>query len=267
RSGKELWRKSTGPERSAIEMVPAAYGKGAWFASEDGVVYQFDLESGSLRRVHETGGWCFGAHPVVLSTGLVLVDRGSALMRPAVDLAPGEELWPGPNDRLGTIWAFELPIYVPKILWQTPYEGTAPSTPGVGADGLLLGTRDQVLTLAFDGKLAEGRAFKTGSAPLATPAEHEGHVMAGTAEGTLELFDAQTRQHLWTFRLPPGERVEEFVWAGPRVFVATTLGLFCLANDPAAPPEQLDFTLDWTGALALQLELERSRAARAPRAK
>lgn len=263
RTGKELWKVSTGVDRSAIEMVPAAGELHAYFASEDGVVYSVSLQEGHLVRLHETGGWFFGAHPVLFASGLALVDRGSALMRPAVDLAPGEELWPGPNDRRGRVWAFDWS----EVLWQTPYEGTAPSTPGVGADQLLLGTRDQVLTLDFDGKLPEGRAFKTGSAPLATPAEHEGHVMAGTAEGTLELFDAQTRQHLWTFRLPPGERVEEFVWAGPRVFVATTLGLFCLANDPAAPPEQLDFTLDWTGALALQLELERSRAARAPRAK
>lgn len=266
RSGKELWRKSTGPERTAIEMVPAANEENAWFASEDGVVYQVGLKYGFLRRVYETNGWCFGAHPVLFSTGLALVDRGSVLMRPAVDLAPGEELWPGANDRLGIVWAFPTG-WNTKPLWQMPYDGTAPSTPGVGADGLLVGTRDQVLTLDFDGKLPEGRAFKTGFAPLATPAEHEGHVMAGTTEGTLELFDAATRARLWTFRLPPGERVEEFVWAGPRVFVATTLGLFCLANDPAAPPEQLDFTLDWTGALALQLELERSRAARAPRAK
>lgn len=257
RSGKELWMVSTGVARSTIEMVPACDERCAYFASEDGILHAVELHSGSRRTLYETGGWCFGSHPVLFSTGLALLDRGSTLMRPAVDLSPGEELWPGPNDRLGIAWAFRLGFKA-DVLWQTPYEGTAPSTPGVGADGLLVGTRDQVLTLSFDGELPEGRAFKTGSAPLATPAEHEGHVMAGTAEGTLELFDAQTRQHLWTFRLPPGERVEEFVWAGPRVFVATTLGLFCLANDPAAPPEQVDFTLDWTGALALELERQRT---------
>lgn len=258
RTGRELWKVSTGVTKSAIEMVPACDERTAYFASEDGVVHAVELDLGTRRTLHETGGWCFGAHPVLFSTGFALVDRGSALMRPIVDLAPGEELWPGPNDRLGMAWAFPTG-WNTEPLWQTPYEGTAPSTPGVGADGLLVGTRDQVLTLSFDGKVPEGRAFKTGFAPLATPAEHQGHVMAGTAEGTLELFDVATRQRLWTFRLPPGERVEEFVWAGPRVFVATTLGLFCLANDPTAPPDLLDFTLDWTGALAL--EVERRRAA------
>jgi hypothetical protein len=54
--------------------------------------------------------------------------------------------------------------------------------------------------------------------------------------------------------------VEEFVWAGPRVFVATTIGLFCLGEDQLAPPGQVEFTLDWSGALAL--ELERARGAR-----
>jgi RNA polymerase sigma-70 factor (ECF subfamily) len=259
RTGKELWKVSTGVTRSAIEMVPACDERYAYFATEEGVVFRAWLESGGLQRWHETGGWCFGSHPVLFSTGLALVDRGSALIRPPVDLAPGEELWPGPNDRRGVVWSFGVG-YLPEVLWQRPYEGTAPSTPGVGADGLLLGTRDQLLRIDFDGQLAEGRSFKTGSGPLATPAEHEGHVMAGTAAGTLELFDAETRQRLWTFRLPPGERVEEFVWAGPRVFVATTLGLFCLANDPAAPPDQLDFTLDWTGALALELERQRAAA-------
>lgn len=261
RTGKELWKVSTGVEKSAIEMVPACDERQAYFASEDGVLYSATLEYASLRRRFETGGWFFGGHPVLFSTGLALVDRGSALMRPTVDLAPGEELWPGANDRLGMAWAFPTG-WNTKPLWQTPYEGTAPSTPGVGANGLFVGTRDRVLALGFDGKLPEGRSFKTASAPLATPAEHEGHVMAGTAAGTLELFDAETQARLWTFRLPPGERVEEFVWAGPRVFVATTLGLFCLGNDPEAPPDALDFTLDWTPALELELERARARPAR-----
>jgi hypothetical protein len=240
-------------------MVPVADERSAYFASEDGLVHAVALESGSRRTLFETGGWCFGAHPVLFSTGLMLVDRGSALMRPAVELAPGEELWPGPDDRRGHLWALR-PGFKAEVLWQLAYEGTAPSTPGVARDGLLLGTREQVLALDFDGSPAEDRPFKTGVAPVATPAEHEGHVLAGTATGTLELFERASGQRLWTFRLPPGERVEEFVWAGPRVFVATTLGLFCLGNDPEAPPDALDFTLDWTGALAL--ELERARLAR-----
>jgi len=259
RTGEKAWTISTGPARSAIEMVPASDERHAYCASEDGVVHAVELASGRRRTLHETEGWFFGAHPVLFSTGLALVDRGSALMRPSVELAPGEELWPGPNDRRGLLWAFGTG-YKAEVHWRTPYEGTAPSTPGVSSTGLLLGTRDRLLTTAFDGSLDEQRPFKTGSAPLATPAAHEGHVMAGTAAGTLELFDAETQARLWTFRLPPGERVEEFVWAGPRVFVATTLGLFCLGNDPEAPPDALDFTLDWTPAL--ELELERARLAR-----
>jgi len=269
RTGKELWKVSTGVSKSAIEMVPAANSRSAYVATEEGAILRIDLESGSMRTVLETGGWFFGGHPVVFTTGVVLVDRGSALMRSMVALAPGEEVWPGADDRRGAVWAVELtrrpdPYGAPapeiEASWQALYEGTAPSSLGVGPSGLLLGSRNEVLTLTFDGSLDEERSFKTASAPLATPAEHEGHVMAGTAAGTLELFDAETQVRLWTFRLPPGERVEEFVWAGPRVFVATTLGLFCLGNDPEAPPDALDFTLDWTGALAL--ELERARLAR-----
>jgi hypothetical protein len=51
----------------------------------------------------------------------------------------------------------------------------------------------------------------------------------------------------WTFKLPSGAELEDFVATGRRIYVATTIGLFCLADDPGKAPPSAGYEFSWEG--------------------
>src|SRR5262249_30179922 len=62
------------------------------------------------------------------------------------------------------------------------------------------------------------------------------------------VYQFEGDRHLrWTFPLPSGAEIEDFVATGRRIYLATTIGLFCLADDPTKAPPADGYVLKWDG--------------------
>jgi hypothetical protein len=66
--------------------------------------------------------------------------------------------------------------------------------------------------------------------------------------GRVCVFDLEDAGVLrWAFQLPRGVTVTDLVHTGKRLYVTTSIGLFCLADDEEKAAVQEGFVLEWDG--------------------
>lgn len=229
--GALAWRFATG-EAGVVNMVPAAEGGAVFFGAEHGSF--FALEAGTGRELWraETGGWLGWTHPVVVDGLVVCADRGSAR---------GEA---GNLERRGQLWA--LSTRDGRERWHADFGATGFSTPGVG-EGFVVGGYGTVVA-RFDlrtGRPDERTVVRTGRNPFGSPTVVGESLVFGNLDGRLYVHALDSGELRWSFRLPEEAQVHDFVHAGDRIFVSTTLGLFCLGDEPGRPPAPPGFVLEW----------------------
>lgn len=225
--GRERWRYSV---NGVIEMVPAAHEGRVFFGTDRGLLVALSASTGNVLWRTGTEGF-LSAAPVVTERRLLAVtrrwaDRFSDTFLRAWDTRKGDSLWKHQ--------AFLEP------------EGF-----GLGEKA-----RDVVL-LQFSG--AERVDLENGQAdfsrrielsefkPLGTPLVVGSHLVFASDGGRLNVYDTEGKGLCWAFQLPKGAQVQDFVHTGRRLYVATTIGLVCLADDPARVALGPGFVLDWEG--------------------
>ncbi len=225
-----------GEDFGIVGMVPASDGRRVFLGTRHGIFFAVDIASGEeLWRV---------------DSGLAIepafgVSFASVFLRDRV-------VFTGSKGFLGEAWALDAGHGTE--LWRTPLSCLLWSwTPGVGRYCLLVGMEDQVARLdlgtgRIEQRLPVPNRYANGTTPVVV-----GDSLVIASGIHLEVRDFRNSALRWAFRLPPeGGQVQDFVHAGERVFVATTLGLFCLADDPAQPPVAPGFVLEWSGEAAAE---------------
>jgi len=250
-NGTVEWRFDTG-KAGAVRTTPAGLDGLVFFATEGGVVFALDQGNGRERWRRDLGR-AFGgtqAVPVALEDRLLLADVGP--------LPTGE---PRPEDLPSRVWA--LQSFDGRELWSTVVGDDATAAVGMGAGFALVGMPafGSTASLALDDGDAKALLPIAATAGAPTVVGDELVVAAGNE---LVVLDAKTLERRWTFRLPAGEGlVTDFVHTGDRVYVATTLGLFALADEPGEVPP--DFVLEWDAAEGTARSAAESKARRSKR--
>jgi outer membrane protein assembly factor BamB len=226
-NGAVDWRFETG-DAGRVDMVPACDGDLVYFATDGGVVFAVDLARGEEEWRTKTPRRYGGAYPVVLGERVLFPDEGTT--------GP-------PWLRRAELRAFQT--YDGRELWHSALDPFSNVGVGdgfaaiVGPDNTVLfsvegGTARSYLsdTLGYGGRRWNGAApVFVGSEVLVALNENGGHV---------SMRDLRTGEARWTCELPA---VLDVVHAGDRIYVATTRGLFCLADDPGKEPPPPGFVL------------------------
>lgn len=238
--GTEAWHAYRG-----ARMVPASDGKRVYFG-QYGEFVCLDLASGAeLWRAGLEADFQFGwTTPVVTGGYVIAADRGNAR-----DLDPHEI-----ESDTGLLQHARLSVFDARdgqLLWRKTLEGFGVSKPGLGARGgqhVFVGCGDEVTP--FDlatGRPDFARTIKTGSHPFGSPTVVGNSLVFGNLDGHLYVYDDRTGELRWSFRAPQGAQVHDFVHTGERVYVATSVGLFCIGDDEKQAPSDPGFVLEWDG--------------------
>lgn len=228
KDGRELWRFSV---NGAIEMVPAADDGRVFFGTDRGLFVALSASTGKqLWRVGTDG---FSPCAPVVAGGRVL-----AVAHP----------W-NRRDSDGFLRAWEARSGAPS--WKFELAGGQQSVGiGLGEKGrsvVVFGDRGIDLVDLESGKPGFLERIRPVMLSSGTPAV-VGNSLVFAEEGRLYVHDVEGDRRLrWTFQLPPGAKVQDFVHTGQRLYVATSIGLFCLADDEEKAAVGADFVLEWDG--------------------
>ena len=219
RDGKILWRFPTG--RGGVAMTPAIANGRVYFGCRAGTAYALELASG--KRVWQLPGAVSygGPHPVVAGGTLFLAER----------CVPFENT----PDPFGKILAIDAASG--KVRWSRGYGKFGVGTPASARDRIVFGSFQKVMVLdPKSGRDVPPRiAIDVGA--FGTPAIVGATLYLGT-EGSLEARDRKSGEVKWRLRIPgvaAGGRphsVRGVVHTGSRIYVETTNGLYCVAQDP-----------------------------------
>lgn len=241
--GRQLWRFFCDGE---IRMVPASDGERAFVGTERGDFYCLSLASGnSLWSSGASSG--FGTSPpVVVGKRVLVADIGPA--RAGFGTTDEPELAIGPQN--GRLLAFAAATG--HLQWTAPVNGYRVSDLGLGRkqDYLVVGHGAELARFQLgSGKRDELHRVETNPHSYGTPTVVGDSVVFGDLDGVLSVHELDSGKLRWAFRASPGGQagVPAFVHTGTRIYVATALGLFCLADDPERklPPPGLE--LVWNG--------------------
>jgi len=231
-NGREVWRF---PVNGVIEMVPAASGGRVFFGTDRGLFVALSADTGE--KLWQSAPDGFGAStPVVLGNRVFVADRpGSPWQtRPssgrkvhAWDTHTGDSLWVSQLSRVQDGAGF-----------------------GLVEDGrYLLACNDAEIT-RYDvatGKYSE-RWIQPEEQPCGTPMIAGKSLVFASEDGRLSIQQSEGERRLrWAFQLPDGAMVQDFVHTGKRIYVATSIGLFCIGDDPTEAPPAHGFVLAWNG--------------------
>ncbi len=241
--GKELWSFSC---NGVIRMVPACADGRVFFGMDKGLFFALDLETGEEQWKATFGrfGW---TAPVVLGEHVLCADRGGDRSY------YGQYTW-GPGE---TFDSDQEPGHLRALvakngreLWSTELAGFGLSLPSRGPDprDVLAGFGSQVARFAVQsGKVEEKHRVKTAQHPFVTPTVVGTSLVFGALDGALYVHDYESGELRWAFRPPGDAKVTDFVHSGKRIYVATSVGLFCLGDDRKQAPPAPGFVLEWNG--------------------
>jgi len=239
--GRELWRHSV---NGSIEMVPAESEGVVFFGTDKGQLVALAASTGQL--IWERSGEGFGSSAPIAFRGSVFVTCESTTK-------PGDPQ-PPMSERLRA-WDANSGA----LLWEEALFPGREST-GLCVDGwaksliAYQGASARHFSLSF-GKVTSGfRELRLDGEPTGAPAVVGKSLVVAQSGGRLSVYDLSEDRHKtgeshlrWAFQLPGGAEVEDFVATGRRIYLATSIGLFCLADDPSKDPPEDGTVLEWDG--------------------
>ncbi|HEX6884113.1 MAG TPA: PQQ-binding-like beta-propeller repeat protein, partial [Planctomycetota bacterium] len=233
--GKPAWTFPTAGH-GAVNMVPASAQGRVLFGAEDGTFWCLDLVEGhELWRV-ETGGILGWTNPVVVKDRVVFADRGGTQQGGGDDNADDVK-----GSRRGELRCLSLEDG--KELWHAAFDMTGFSTPGVGPGYVVGGFGRQVAR--FDlakGKISERVA--TGTNAFGSPTVVGDSLVFGNLDGNLYVHDLENADLRWRFHLAEGQQALDFVHGGDRIYLSTTVGLYCLGDGGSNRKAKKGFVLE-----------------------
>jgi RNA polymerase sigma factor (sigma-70 family) len=239
RNGRVRWRfeASEAGGDGRISTSPAVSDGTVFFATASGRVIALDHRRGDLQWSSETGE----------GDGLSVV---ASFDRIVIGGAPG-----APRSTSGRVLAFDSRDGAE--LWRATVDGLF----GVHPDGeaVLVGIGANVKHLDLRSGAVDERRSRSVGQPRTAPAIVGGSLVSGNLDSSLSVRDASTGDLRWTFLVPGGGEVVDFVHAGERIYVSTTIGLFCVADDPEGEPLGQFVALEWKGDLTRPYSPGRAR--------
>ncbi len=246
-TGMVDWRFETG-EAGEVRIVPACDGDLVYFATTRGVVLAVDLARGLEEWRTQTGRVFGGAYPVVFGDSVVLADDGDS----------DAHVWL----RRAELRAFQS--YDGRELWHAaldPY-----SNLGVGQGFATIVGRERTLlfsvqsgaSLASLYNFSRSQVAWSAAAPIVIGTEilDASNDGAGARVSVRDLDKGAVR---WSYELGNETWVLDVVHAGDRIYVVTTEGLTCLADEPGAEPAPPDFLFGPGAKARLEREPFRKR--------
>ena len=198
-------------------MVPASDGTRIFFGTTAGDVLALDAGTGKVMwKVTEPGTIFRSSSPVVIDGRVVIGDRGVR------------------RQRRGRVHCYDAKSG--KQAWAYDFGMTGLSTPGHADGALLLGYGRVLATVA----LADGRPaappIPTGINAFGSPTLVGETIYFGNLDGNLYAYDRKSRRLKWRFEIPAKDgravQASDFVHTGERIYLSTSRGLYCLAQDP-----------------------------------
>jgi len=231
RDGSERWRFVS--QDGELAMSAACDQGRVFIGAEGGLFHALDLVDGhELWRTDtlSTLGW---TQPVVVDGRVLFGNRGASGARPGLAPHKGQVLALATGDG--------------RELWRSEFGATGFSTPGVGPGYVVAGFGTSVARFDLTtGVRDDARRLRTGRNAFGSPTVVGRSLVFGNLDGNLYVHDLESGQLRWRFQLPSEQQAHDFVHAGDRLYLATTLGLFCIADDPARSPVEPGFVLTWT---------------------
>jgi len=231
-NGREVWRYRV---NGRIEMVPAAAGDRVFFGTDRGLFVALSASTGE--ELWKVGADGFGASSPVVQRWRVLVADQAGLP------------WStGPSSGV-SLRAYNVASGVE--VWRTAFEGSRLTDLGLGQRGdyAVVGFGQEVARFELSaGKRDRRNRIRIGSELRCAPAIVGESLVLGCADGRLSVHELESEHQLrWTFQLPDGAEIDAFVHTGKRIYVATSIGLFCIADDPTRAAPAPGFVLGWDG--------------------
>jgi outer membrane protein assembly factor BamB len=249
--GHEVWRF---PINGTIEMAPAASGERVFFGMDRGLFVALSAGTGRVLWQKAARGFGTGG-PMVVGERVFVADdpykpwaitSGSTLLH-AWDVSSGASLWEAPLFRGGRL---RTGLSFRKATGQL----VAPTVTSVEQYDIANGKHDfrqPSLKSAPSGTavvVGKSLVFADDEGRLCVhELESESREVSGTSESGAIGYTQDTERGenglRWAFQPPEQAKVEDFVHTGDRIYVATTIGLFCLADDPTRAPPAAGFVL------------------------
>jgi outer membrane protein assembly factor BamB len=200
-----------------VRMVPASDGKRVYAGTPDGLFVALELRTGRVMWSHKQDGQYGLTSAAVFEEKVIVGDRGVR------------------NVRTGVVRCFEAKSG--RVLWEWPFGATGLSNPGHARGKALLGFGRRAVVL--DLKTRRTDAVPTGPNAFGSPTMVGKHYYFGNLDGNLYAWNTVGNDLLWRFHVPGTipqaqrpHQVYDFIHTGSRIYVATSNGLYCLAQDP-----------------------------------
>lgn len=227
-NGSEDWSFDTG-EDGAVNMVPACDGDLVYFATERGVVFALDLARGKQEWRTQSQG-VFESPPLVLGDRVVFVAEPAARWNPAASMRAfqtydGRELW---NASVNARWT---PGVGEDALYSTSWSGVSRLSINSGT----IVEKTFLQQMGYDALLSAS-PLQVGASLYLSPKEPERVSLLACDVRSLGVAPARFLDVRWTFELPSQCALIELVHTGDRIYVATSVGLICIGDDPAKGP-------------------------------
>jgi outer membrane protein assembly factor BamB len=227
--GKQLWRFFCDGE---IRMAPASDGKRVFVGTDRGIFYCLALEGGAVLWSRSSPGGFGASAPVVVGERVLVADVGARFAFGQHDELETAALGP----QAGRLLAFAVGNGGQQ--WAVPISGYRVSDLGLGPRQSYLVVGQGAEIGRFDlgsGKRDEAHHVETEPLSFGSPTVVGDSLVFGDMDGLLCVHELDSGKLRWSFRALPGSQggVSAFVHVGARVYVATSIGLFCLGDDPA----------------------------------
>jgi len=215
--GAEAWSFEADGE---VLQVPASDGELVYFGTVGGSVFALDLSRGGLRWFKRADAGFLGRWPVALSDRMLLVD-----------FRPGPR-WKPMEDAHLRAWQ----SYDGRELWSAAL-GDAPSSPGASRTRALVADAGLRAWSLESGEAAwsfRSSQKQSGGGAAAAPVVVGDSLVAIEGWDALVVRDAEDGSVRWLYRADQGVALLDFVHAGDQVYVATSKGLVCIADQPGS---------------------------------
>lgn len=235
--GSERWQFSC---NGRIRMAPACADGRVFVGADKGQLFALSLGTGE--KLWQASAGTFGTTPpVVVGRRLFAADQGRV---PWQEPGAGS----GPESGPATLRLYDASSG--RERWKLGLNGPHLSPLGLYGGGryAMSALGDELACIDLDtGQRIVPTSWRTPAAVRGTPAVVGESLVFACADG-LHVHALGKHEELarrWAFQVPAGAEVEDFVHTGERIYVATSIGLFCLGNDAEAGPLAPGFVLTW----------------------